>query len=70
MAILAVMLCGAVPGNAQMPRIETFTIDDGLPSSVILNLAQDRSGRLWILNRLGVTVYDGREAVRPGPTRR
>lgn len=61
MAILAVTLCGTTCGNAQMPRIETFTIDDGLPSSVIFNLAQDRTGRLWILNRVGVTLYDGRE---------
>ncbi|MEM7352257.1 MAG: ATP-binding protein [Acidobacteriota bacterium] len=45
---------------AQKPRVETFTVEHGLPSAVISDLAQDAAGRLWILNRAGVTVYDGR----------
>ncbi|MCP4658295.1 MAG: hypothetical protein GY856_23015 [bacterium] len=41
--------------------METFSIADGLPSDLILDLAQDGAGRLWIATRSGVAVYDGRE---------
>ncbi len=57
---VAVFLCAAIPATAQKPKVEIFTVENGLPSSTITDLAQDTSGRLWILNRSGVTVYDGR----------
>ena len=41
--------------------METFDVGDGLPSATIYDLAQDPSGRLWILSRAGITEYDGRE---------
>ena len=48
-----------LPLSAQEPFHENLTTADGLPSLTILDLGQDESGRIWILDRLGVTVYDG-----------
>ncbi len=57
---LLVQLVTAPLAFAQRPKVETFSVDDGLPSANIFDLAQDeRSGRLAILTRAGVTVYDG-----------
>ncbi len=62
--VCATVLLAAVSGSsvalAQKPKVEIYTVDNGLPSSTITDLAQDASGRLWILSRAGVTVYDGR----------
>lgn len=44
---------------AQWPSVETFSIDEGLPSQEIRDLASHPDGRLWILTRLGSVVYDG-----------
>ena len=52
-------MVSAVAAEAQKPKVEVFTVDNGLPSSEILDLAQDAAGRLWILSRGGVSVYDG-----------
>ena len=37
----------------------TFSVGDGLPSALVYQLAQDASGRIWILNREGIVSYDG-----------
>ncbi len=66
-------LCGlalasiAASATAQKPLVEQFTVDSGLPSATIFDLDQDDSGRLWIVNRGGVTVYDGRSFHTFGP---
>ena len=39
---------------------ESFALDEELPSSFVLALEQDQAGRLWLLDRLGVKVWDGR----------
>ena len=49
----------ASPMSAQEPAHQTYSVADGLISRTILDLAQDSTGRLWILDSLGVTVYDG-----------
>ncbi len=50
---------GDLPQAGQALPVVTYTVGDGLPSSHILDLDQDREGRLWILNRLGVACFDG-----------
>ena len=50
----------ATVASAQKPKVEHFTVDHGLPSSAIFDLDQDASGRLWIVSRGGISVYDGR----------
>ncbi len=64
--VLLLVLGFSQPAQGDLPRVgqklpvSTYSMSDGLPSSHILDLDQDASGRLWILNRLGVTLYDGR----------
>ena len=45
--------------HAQRLPIDRLTVDHGLPNSHIVDLAQDSAGRLWILDRRGLTYYDG-----------
>ncbi len=49
----------AFPAAAQKPKVETFVVGDGLPNLAITDMAQDPSGRLWILSFAGVSVYGG-----------
>ncbi len=49
----------ATAAFSQRPATEVFSTQDGLPSSIVFDLAQDASGRLWILCRGGVSIYDG-----------
>jgi diguanylate cyclase (GGDEF)-like protein len=37
-----------------------YGIRDGLPSSVIMSLAQSPDGRIWISHSTGLSVYDGK----------
>ncbi len=62
---LLLLLLAAVEAWAQRPRVEAFTVGQGLPSATIFDLAQDSTGRIWILSRIGLTVYDGRSFYRP-----
>ncbi len=57
-ALAVLLVAGA---HAQKPAVEILTVDDGLPSPIIFDLDQDPSGRLWILSRAGIAVYDGHD---------
>ncbi len=39
--------------------ITSFSVGEGMPSALVYQLAQDASGRIWILNRAGVVSFDG-----------
>ncbi len=45
--------------RAQSYQIDTYSEDDGLPSSYINDITQDHSGRMWFATRSGIAVYDG-----------
>ncbi len=46
--------------GAQRPHIEAFPVGESVPTSAVIDLGQDASGRLWILSRgRGLTMYDG-----------
>jgi ligand-binding sensor domain-containing protein len=48
------------PGaSAQRYHVHHYSQRDGLPSSVVYDVVQDRSGRMWFATRAGVAVYDG-----------
>ena len=74
---LALALALAAPRDAaaQRPHVTRLTVGDGLPSSTVTALAQDASGRLFLINRGRAVVYDGRsfepvpsgDNVRTGP---
>jgi PAS domain S-box-containing protein len=57
--LLLAGLLGPVPVAAQSYLIHTYTQDDGLPSSAVYGLAQDRSGKIWFATDSGVASYDG-----------
>ena len=59
-AILWVLFFSPATLLSQGLLVEALGLDDGLPSPSILDLAQDPSGRVWILTRLGTAIYDGR----------
>lgn len=43
----------------ESPRLRVIGVADGLPSSAVLGLAQDRAGYLWIATTDGLARYDG-----------
>ena len=46
----------AVP---EMPRLRVIGVADGLPSSNVNGMAQDRAGYLWVATADGLARYDG-----------
>ena len=60
-AALTVAAPGPVPadGLATIPLFHNFGVADGMPSSTVWKLAQDRDGYLWIGTADGLARYDG-----------
>jgi signal transduction histidine kinase/ligand-binding sensor domain-containing protein/CheY-like chemotaxis protein len=56
---IAIVMYICSPCNAQRYQVDTYTEDDGLPSSNIKDITQDKSGRMWFATRSGIAVYDG-----------
>lgn len=58
-----VLLLGAAPAQsapmAATPMFRHFGVDDGLPSSIVYTLAEDRHGFVWIGTYDGLARYDG-----------
>ena len=62
-ALMQPWLCaGAL--TQQSPLVRRISIEQGLPSSEIYALAEDRHGYLWLGTDAGLVRYDGREFVR------
>ena len=60
--LLVALVCTALNagvGLAQGYRVDTYSVEDGLPSAELYDLAQDSDGRLWMVARAGLTVWDG-----------
>lgn len=47
--------------KAQTFSLKQFTVDDGLPSSYIYDIAQDKDGFIWIATESGISKFDGVE---------
>lgn len=43
---------------SQRHTINTYTIEDGLPTNVVNDVVQDNSGKMWFTTEIGVTSYD------------
>lgn len=56
-ALLA--LLAASPSIAQRKQFRHLSIDDGLPSSLVSDILQDRHGFMWLATARGVSRYDG-----------
>ena len=39
--------------------VHRYSESDGLPSAFVLDITQDRQGRMWFATRAGIAVYDG-----------
>jgi signal transduction histidine kinase/ligand-binding sensor domain-containing protein len=58
-AVLVLVLLVPTLAQAQHPHVTRFSVGEGLPSATVIGLAQERSGRLFMLCRGRVVAYDG-----------
>jgi signal transduction histidine kinase/ActR/RegA family two-component response regulator len=58
-ALLAWFGAAAALELAPTPAFETFDTEDGLPSSLVQTIAEDRNGFLWVGTLDGLARYDG-----------
>lgn len=55
-----VFFCSSVfAGLPETPQFRQLTVADGLPSSTLYAVSQDRKGYLWIASKDGLARYDG-----------
>lgn len=62
LVLMLVLLLGALPCAAKIPEIPRFRIvgpSDGLPSTMVVAIHQDRAGYLWLGTLDGLVRYDG-----------
>jgi streptogramin lyase/two-component sensor histidine kinase len=52
-------MCTANYSRAQVPLMQWYTIDEGLPSSEVYQLLQDREGFIWCCTGNGIARFDG-----------
>ncbi len=64
--LLVFVLC-AWPVAAQQYYFHTYNELDGLPSSSVRDIAQDRDGMLWFATARGLSCYDGTQWKDVGP---
>ncbi len=58
--LLLLMSC-FTPNWGQTYLIKNYNENDGLGSSIVNDIKQDSTGRMWFATRTGVSVYDGYE---------
>src|SRR5690349_19699103 len=59
--LLFSLLCCLFKLGAQYPHYFHFDTENGLPSSEVYNVLQDKNGYIWITTDRGVARYDGYE---------
>jgi ligand-binding sensor domain-containing protein len=52
-------LLSALPAFSQTPVYKRYTVEDGLPSSEVYDIHQDRRGYMWIATDHGLCRFDG-----------
>jgi ligand-binding sensor domain-containing protein len=57
------VLCLRITAIAQDPLLKHFTTSDGLPSSTVYALIQDKDGFIWMGTDAGVGRYDGKRFI-------
>lgn len=58
-ALLLACACADAVQVPQTPRFRRIEVADGLPSSTVFQVAQDRDGYLWIASADGLARFDG-----------
>src|SRR5262245_65709861 len=61
--LLPIPAAHAGPAEAPQYTMSSWTARDGLPSSYILSLTQDRDGYLWVGTNAGLVRFDGKRFV-------
>ena len=56
---IMLMIFTASYGEDNIMLFNNFTIQDGLPTNNIMEVAQDTSGFLWVATELGIARFDG-----------
>lgn len=59
--LLCLFYCYSINGLAQDYIYKNFTTEDGLSSSEVYDITQDKNGFLWFATDRGLTRYDGSE---------
>lgn len=61
-SIILIILSLIVPeiSLGQQPSFRNYTVDNGLPSSEIYHIIQDKKGYIWMATNMGVSRFDGR----------
>ncbi len=57
--VMQMLLQPAHADRLETPRFRQLTVADGLPSNMVLDLAEDRDGYLWVATLDGLARYDG-----------
>ena len=60
---LALLFLINLTSLAQISYYKQYTVNNGLPGSVVYDLAQDSKGYIWIATEYGVSRYDGYQFV-------
>ena len=55
----AITAAAATPDMAETPRLRRFGAAEGLPSRMVVALAEDRQGHIWAATDGGLARYDG-----------
>ena len=64
--LLALAWAGLLPAQAvsriqSQPFLREFTVADGLPTSIVHDITEDRFGYLWLASNDGLVRFDGRD---------
>ncbi|MBA0363883.1 hybrid sensor histidine kinase/response regulator [Stenotrophomonas maltophilia] len=57
--LMALSSAAAAPDMAETPRLRRFGAAEGMPSRMVLALAEDRQGHIWAATDGGLVRYDG-----------
>ncbi len=57
--LMAFATAAAAPDMAETPRLRRFGAAEGMPSRMVLALAEDRQGHVWAATDGGLVRYDG-----------
>ncbi len=58
-SLILSLICFSFLGEAQNWQMESYGLDEGLPSELVKDIYQSPDGRLWIATDQGLAVYDG-----------
>lgn len=59
LAVFAISIYASLALAQPLCRVQTFTTENGLPASVVSNLAQTSDNLLWLSSWNGLSCYDG-----------